>query len=136
MDMGIGLLEGTQQSPADHCAVFVICFRQHDDVLADRAAGEGIAPAQIGPDGVGQLTHDLLLAGFAQRLPGSAGEGQQQNVGCAAAALHGPALHIAQNLEIIVIALQRAGNQIRLLQVLQQLVSISSVHSMVGLVWQ
>ena len=58
-DMRVRPVESGHNPTADHAAIFIICLWKHDDVLGHAAAGDGITPAQIGPQLLTQLRANL-----------------------------------------------------------------------------
>jgi len=94
--MGMSAVKGSDDTAADHAAVFVICLRKHHDMLGNTALREHVTPPQIDSNLLPQLFHDAGLSGFGQRYFISAGYGKQQHMGNLPAACQCTALGKAE----------------------------------------
>ena len=68
VDMRMDSGKGSNDPPAYHATVFIVCIGQHDDILGTAAAGDGVAPAQVATQGFTQLLHDPVHASLGQRF--------------------------------------------------------------------
>lgn len=116
--VGILAVESLNKALAYGTAVFVVGLRQHDDQLGNAAAGDDITGTQVGGHQLLQIVHGQIQTAAGKLLFPLAVEREQGNVDHIAAAEDGPGLHLIEQLEKVILAVQRTLGAGRLLQLL------------------